>query len=205
MGIDQVVKAVFLDRDGVINRNVLYPDTGAYESPRNAAAFELFPDTTESLRKLENAGFRLFLVSNQPNVAKAKSTLIELQEIHHKLEAALAREAIHFTDFFYCYHHPDSSVPEYGGPCECRKPSPYFLIKAATEHGIDLSQSWMVGDRASDVECGKRAGVRTILIVADHFHGHDLTNEPTPDNVAGSLGEATGYILDQVGQVVRSA
>jgi D-glycero-D-manno-heptose 1,7-bisphosphate phosphatase len=191
---------VFLDRDGVINRNVFYPDTGAYESPRNAAAFDLFPDCIQSLLRLQAAGFQLFLVSNQPNIAKAKSTLSELQGIQQKLEAVLAQEAIHFVDFFYCYHHPDSNIPEYGGPCECRKPSPYFLIKAATNHGIDLSQSWMIGDRSSDIECGKRAGVHTILIVPDHIPAQDLPQEPRPDHVAGNLSDATSYILEQARQ-----
>jgi D-glycero-D-manno-heptose 1,7-bisphosphate phosphatase len=190
-----VIKAVFLDRDGVINRNVFYPDTGEYESPRTVSAFELFPDSLLSLFKLQEAGYRLFLVSNQPNIAKSKSTWSELQEIQMKFEAALALAKIEFVAFFYCYHHPASSVPDYGGPCECRKPSPYFLTKAAADYSVDLSQSWMVGDRGTDIECGKRAGVRTILIVPDGGLAQSLPQTFEPDHLARNLSEATSLIL----------
>lgn len=197
MGIDTVTRAVFLDRDGVINRNVLYPDTGAYESPRTAAAFELFPDSMASLLHLRNAGYQLFLVSNQPNVAKAKSTMSELQEIQRKFEAALAEANIDFAAFFYCYHHPDSSIAGYGGPCACRKPSPYFLIQAAEHHSVDLNQSWMVGDRPTDIQCGRRAGVRTIWIVPADAPEQNLPQPTQPDYRARNLGEATRLILAQ--------
>jgi D-glycero-D-manno-heptose 1,7-bisphosphate phosphatase len=189
------MNAVFLDRDGVINRDVFYPDTRARESPRTATEFHLFPDVLTSLRQLQNGGYQLFLVSNQPNVAKAKSTLQQLQEIHLKFEAMLDEANVRFAQFYYCYHHPDSKIPGYGGPCECRKPSPYFLLKAAFDYSIDLRRSWMVGDRLSDIECGKRAGTRTILIVRDRSHSPDPSTEPAPNYVLGSLSEATDCIL----------
>jgi len=192
------MKAVFLDRDGVINRNVYYPDSGAYESPRTAAEFELFPDSLQALQNLQVAGYYLFLVSNQPNAAKAKSTLLELEEVQLKFEAELALAKIRFVEFFYCYHHPDSNDPIYGGPCECRKPSPYFLKRAAADHNIDLNQSWLVGDRLTDVACGCRAGVRTVLIDPNNEHGVDLAIGVSPEWVVSNLGEATRYILDEM-------
>lgn len=196
MGIHTLTKAVFLDRDGVINRNVFYRDTGAYESPRTAADFELLPDSLASMQRLQAAGYSLFLVSNQPNVAKGKSTLAQLHEIQSKLETALDGADIHFVAFYYCYHHPDSAVPIYGGPCECRKPSPYFLQKAAVEYGVDLGHSWMVGDRLSDIECGERAGVRSILIDPDHSEVPRSPKSIEPGYVASSLGEASVHILN---------
>ncbi len=196
MGINALTKAVFLDRDGVVNRNVFYHDTGAYESPRSAAEFELFSDALASMQMLEAAGYSLFLVSNQPNVAKGKTTLAHLDEIQNKLKAALADADVRFVAFYYCLHHPDSTVPIYGGACECRKPSPYFLKKAETEHGIVLSRSWMVGDRLSDIECGERAGVRTILIAPEHFKSSKSSNLIGPSYIASSLAEASLHILN---------
>jgi len=155
--------AVFLDRDGVLNRNVWNPRTGQYESPLRPEQFELLPRVIPSLQLLCNAGYLLFLVSNQPNYAKGKASMEALDAIHNKLEAALAEAKIVFTAFYYCYHHP-----EFSGECSCRKPSPYFLLKARDAFGIDLVASWMVGDRVTDIECGRKAGVRTIKIANPH-------------------------------------
>ena len=188
-------KAVFLDRDGVLNHNVFYPDTGSYESPRTPEEFELFPNAIASLKLLVRAGFRLFLVSNQPNVAKGKSTFDELKRTHEKLQASLEASNVEFQEFFYCYHHPDSKVPELGGQCECRKPSPYFLRKAEREYGIDLSQSWMVGDRSSDVACGEAAGVSTIRVLPD-YPCEDVRSEmPRPTSFARDVSEAVAHVL----------
>ncbi len=157
-------RAVFLDRDGVINHNVLNPATGELEAPLTAAEFKVLPGVPEALRSLQKAGYLLFVVSNQPNHAKGKSTLDELRAIDRKLQRELAAMRVEMAERYYCRHHPEGVVPEYSVVCECRKPSPYFLRKAAREFGIDLGQSWMVGDRVTDVECGRAAGVRTALV-----------------------------------------
>jgi len=194
------MKALFLDRDGVLNQNVFYQDTGAHESPRTVADFSLLPDAISSLLQLQAAGYKLFLVSNQPNVAKGKSQLQELVEIQAKLKSALDQAGISFAAFYYCYHHPDSTVPIYGGVCECRKPSPNFLKRAEAEYSIDLTVSWMVGDRISDIECGKRAGVRTVLVGLQQLPTSELQPGSSPDAIAADLGEATRYILQQDGE-----
>lgn len=157
-------KAVFLDRDGVINELVLNPVTGEYEPPRSPDNLTLFPDVITSLRNLQDAGFELFLISNQPDYAKGKATFKQIQAVHDRFDQILKSEEIRFCDYYYCYHHPEGIVPGYAISCECRKPKPYFLLKAAREYGIDLAASWMVGDRDTDIECGKAAGVRTVLI-----------------------------------------
>jgi D-glycero-D-manno-heptose 1,7-bisphosphate phosphatase len=169
MGIDQIGgrRAVFLDRDGVLNRNVFNPATGEYESPGRPEDFVLAPNALESLSRLQAAGYLLFLVSNQPNYAKGKSTLEELEQVHALLTRALDQAGIVFAEFFYCFHHPHGVVPSHSGKCDCRKPSAYFLHRAAAEFGVTLSDSWMVGDRASDIECGQAAGVRTIRVLED--------------------------------------
>lgn len=160
--------AIFLDRDGVINRNVFYEDTGSWESPRQPNDFKLHKRVIPALQKLQATGFQLFLVSNQPNVAKRKSSLKELHAVHNKLLYQMHTEKIKFEEYFYCFHHPNGIVAEYSGACQCRKPSPYFLLQAAKRYNLNLSNAWMVGDRDSDIECGRRAGARTIRITSDH-------------------------------------
>jgi D-glycero-D-manno-heptose 1,7-bisphosphate phosphatase len=170
MGIDKVdvIRAVFLDRDGVLNRNVFNPATGEYESPGKPEDFELFPNVMPTLHRLQDAGYTLLLVSNQPNYAKGKNSLEELHAVQALLAKQLDQAGIHFADFYYCFHHPKGIVPSHSGPCECRKPSTFFLEKAQAEFGISMPHSWMVGDRATDIECGQNAGVRTIRVKGDH-------------------------------------
>ncbi len=185
-------RAVFLDRDGVINRNVLNPATGEYESPLTADDFEFVPGAFGAMRSLRAAGFFLFLVSNQPNYAKGKSSLETLGAIHEKLLAGLASAGIEFAAFYYCLHHPHGSVAGYSGACECRKPSPHFLLRAQAEFDVDLDRSWMIGDRQTDVECGKAAGTKTILIRACETAAETGAQ---PDGIAPNLSSAVRLIL----------
>lgn len=182
-------RAVFLDRDGVINRNVLNPATGELEAPLTAAEFEVLPGVPEALRRLQAAGYLLFVVSNQPNYAKGKSTLKELRAVDAAMRDSLDRMHVWTAAVYYCLHHPEGVVPGCAVRCECRKPAPYFLLKAAREFGIDLSRSWMVGDRATDVECGRAAGVRTAFV----GEGAEVTGA---DWVGKDLAEASRYICD---------
>lgn len=186
--------AVFLDRDGVINRNVLDPASGEYGAPLMANALQIAPGAIDGLLALQRAGFPLFLISNQPNYAKGKSSLEELAAIHLRLQRELDAAGISFTDFYYCLHHPDGKVPGYSGPCECRKPSPYFVYKARDEHGLELETSWMIGDRVADIECGRTAGLGTIRITEDHpaERGGD---EIPADFEASDLAHAVEIIL----------
>lgn len=165
MGVRQVgARAVFLDRDGTLNRNVLNPATGAWESPHAVGDFALYPWVDESLRILNAREFLLFVVSNQPSYAKGKASLADLHAIQERFGADMRVRGIEFADCYYCHHHPQGILPGYSGSCECRKPSPYFLKKAEREHGVDLARSWMVGDRTTDIECGHSAGVKTVLV-----------------------------------------
>jgi D-glycero-D-manno-heptose 1,7-bisphosphate phosphatase len=184
-------RAVFLDRDGVINRNVFNPATDEYEAPLVVEDFALLPAVPSALQGLRDAGFLLFLVSNQPNYAKGKATLVELLAISAALRRELIAMRVEFAAFYYCLHHPDGTIEGYSGPCVCRKPSPYFLLKAAREFHLDLQQSWMIGDRATDIHCGRAAGVQTILIDAE---GTDRKREVEPDRIARDLAAAANHI-----------
>jgi D-glycero-D-manno-heptose 1,7-bisphosphate phosphatase len=157
-------RAIFFDRDGVINRLVRYADTGEYESPRRVEDLVPTPGLGALLRPLQEAGAALFLVSNQPSHAKGKCSLDDLRAVHAALDAHLKAEGVRFAGYFYCYHHPDAVVPELKGPCQCRKPSPHFLLQALAEHGLDAASAWMIGDQDTDVACGLAAGVRTLQI-----------------------------------------
>ena len=187
--------AVFLDRDGVINRNVMNPSTGIWESPLTAEDFEMMPNALIALRALQKEGFLLFVVSNQPNYAKAKATLQTLESIHRSLLHILSKEQIEFAAFYYCLHHPHGVVPEYSGPCSCRKPSPFFLLHARDEYYLDMEHSWMVGDRDSDIECGHAAGVRTIRVFNKEESDGADSGETHADYHADDLERATKIIL----------
>lgn len=186
-------KAVFLDRDGVLNELVLNPATGEYEPPHSPEELILLPGVLESLCLLDKSGFALFLVSNQPDLAKGKTTLEALQEVHEKLDRILKSVGLIFEEYSYCYHHPRGIVQEYSFDCACRKPKPYFIIKAAEDYGIDLINSWMIGDRDSDIECGKSAGVRTILI--ENIHSSAYRGSSSPDFSAANLKIAVQIIV----------
>jgi D-glycero-D-manno-heptose 1,7-bisphosphate phosphatase len=142
-----------------------------------------------ALKDLQAAGFVLVLVSNQPNEALGKSTRAELQAIHEVMAVSFERHGIRFLDYCYCPHHPKAVVAGLGGLCRCRKPSPYWLFRAASRYGIDLRMSWMVGDRATDTACGVAAGVRSIRI------GNAVQQDSNAVWQARSLAEAVSFLL----------
>ena len=186
-------RAVFLDRDGVINHNVYYADTGEWESPRKVADFALMEGVLAALASLQRAEFLLFVVSNQPSFAKGKTSLNDLRAIHIQMERLLSASGIQLSEAYYCFHHPRGTVPELAGPCECRKPSPHFLLAAARDYGIELPDSWMIGDRDTDIECGHAAGVQTIQVEGDH--PSPAPRRAAPKFKAAALPDAAAVIL----------
>ena len=164
-------KAVFLDRDGTLNRYVGFL--------RKAEEMELLPGVSEAVRRINRSGYLAIVVTNQPIIARGEVTAAGLREIHNKLETLLGHEGAYLDAIYYCPHHPHSGyegeVKELKIDCDCRKPKPGLLRKAAADFNIDLSQSWMIGDRESDILAGKAAGCRTALIGADD-HGQNLTS-----------------------------
>jgi D-glycero-D-manno-heptose 1,7-bisphosphate phosphatase len=186
-------RAVFLDRDGVLNSLVLNHQTNDFEPPHHQKDLVLFPYTLEILQILQEAHFELFLLSNQPDYAKGKTTLENLKKVQEKLDRILRSERIQFREYYYCYHHPQGKVPEYSFECLCRKPKPFFILTAAMKYSLDLSSSWMVGDRDSDIECGKAAGTRTIMI--ENPQSSKYRGSSTPDFTAANLKDALQIIL----------
>ena len=178
-------KAVFLDRDGTINRYVGFL--------RNIDDFELIEGVSEAIKRINESGYLAIVVTNQPVIARGEVTVDELTEIHNKMETLLGEEGAYVDAIYYCPHHPDSGfageIKELKIKCECRKPSPGMLLKAAKDYNIDLSESWMIGDRESDVLTGINAGCHTALI------SDQTANETKAELVCNSLFETVNNIL----------
>ena len=164
MGDSQINKAVYLDRDGVLNKLVFNEEKSEYEPPFKKNEFVLFPEIINSLKELIYKGFLLFLVSNQPDYAKGKTSLENLIDVHKHFNEVLLINEIKFTEYYYCYHHPDGIVPDYSIICECRKPNTYFVDISVKKYNIERKLSWFIGDRCSDIECGNKSNLKTILI-----------------------------------------
>jgi D-glycero-D-manno-heptose 1,7-bisphosphate phosphatase len=183
--------AVFLDRDGVLVQEVFYPQTGEREAPLWPQDVQLMAGAIEGARCLADAGYALVVISNQGGFAKGKTTLRALWLVHERFVALMEAEGVRLDACFYAFGHPDGVVPHFSGPSLDRKPGPYNLFIAAAQLDLDLSQSWMVGDRRSDVDCAHAAGVRPIRISA-------LPSEPEYVESAvqaNDLAEAAQYIL----------
>ena len=148
----------------MINALVFNAAAGLWESPRRARDARLLEGSAQAIKSLAGAGYMIFVVSNQPNYAKGKTSLEDIALVHEKIAAELSAAGAPVDEFYYCYHHPSGDKPGYSIACECRKPKPYFLLKAAQKYGLDMASCWLVGDRDSDIECGSAAGVRTVLI-----------------------------------------
>lgn len=172
-------RAVFLDRDGVINR-ALERDAKPFP-PRNLSEFEILPDVPAALKKLKAAGFLLVVATNQPDVGRGTLKQETVEHIHAQMISQLPVDRVEV-----CFHS-GKGVDD----CDCRKPKPGMLLRAAKELNIDLSQSWMVGDRWRDVDCGHNAGCKTIFV--DCGYSEELRQRP--DFIVKNLTEAADIIL----------
>jgi D-glycero-D-manno-heptose 1,7-bisphosphate phosphatase len=173
-------RAVFLDRDGVINEAVVRG--GKPYPPSSLSELKITPGTESALRDLKAHGFKLIVVTNQPDVARGLQTQAAVKTINQALAASLPLD-----DIFVCYHTDESG-------CDCRKPKPGMLLDAARKHHIDLGSSYLVGDRWRDIDAGHNAGCKTILVDSGY---NERTPEFPPDARVGSLREAADWILHQ--------
>lgn len=175
-------RAIFLDRDGTINKYVGFL--------QNVDQFELLTGVTEAIKKINASGYLAILVTNQPVIARGELTVSGLREIHNKMETLLGAGGAYLDAIYYCPHHPHKGyageVMDLKIDCECRKPKPGMLLRAAEKFNIDLSASWMIGDSESDIKAGKAAECRTALIGTEDF-GQDKT--------VGSLLEFVDFLF----------
>lgn len=158
-------KAIFLDRDGTINRYVGFL--------RSADEFDLLPKVTDAIKKINDAGYLAIVITNQPVIARGEASFSDLKDIHNKMETLLGREGAYLDGIYICPHHPDKGfegeMPELKIECGCRKPKPGLLLWASEDFNIDLMQSWMIGDNECDIIAGRTAGCHTALVGTGDF------------------------------------
>jgi D-glycero-D-manno-heptose 1,7-bisphosphate phosphatase len=182
-------RGVFLDRDGVLNELVPDRASGLAESPLRAQDVRLAAGAAAGMRTLAEAGFALVCVSNQPAAAKGGVSVGQLAAVHERVLELLALEGARLDASKLCLHHPRGVVPELTGSCDCRKPAPGMLLRAAAALGLDLGRSWIVGDTDADVCAGRSAGCRTLLVECpDSAHKRIRPNDAdlrAPDLASG--------------------
>jgi len=183
-------KAVFLDKDGTINK-----DLGYINDPEK---LELLPRSAEAVKKLNEAHFKVIVISNQAGIARGLVTENILQNIDKKLQKELLKGGAYINAIYYCPHHPEHGLYPYKKACECRKPHTGLVEQAVSDHSIDLKQSYFVGDKLSDVQTGKAVKVKTVHVLTGK--GKKQREEKDyernkPDFEAEDLLDAVNWIL----------
>lgn len=179
-------KAIFLDKDGTLVRDVPFND-----DPRKVA---LLPGVGAGLRALADAGYRLIVVTNQSGLARGLMTEPGVRAMMRRMAELLEAEGVSLDGIYLCPHHPLGVVPRLRIECECRKPRPGLLWRAAAEHRIDIAESWLVGDILDDIEAGNRAGCRSVLVTGGETEW--LPGEyRTPEAIVTDLAEAAAVVL----------
>ncbi len=192
-------QAVFIDRDGTISEEVGYIN--------HASRFRLFPYSAAAIEQLHESGYLAILVTNQAGVARGYFTEDMVQAVHKRMTEELEASGATLDAIYYCAHHPSVGEPPYRLDCDCRKPKPGLLLRAARDFDLDLTNSWMVGDPYSDVELARNAGVKSVLVLSGYGRGEWEHQRDTwtilPDLVAEDLFQAVSLIRNL--NVVTSA
>ncbi|HVF57639.1 MAG TPA: HAD family hydrolase [Pyrinomonadaceae bacterium] len=186
-------RAVFIDRDGTISEEVGYVN--------HVSRYRVFPYSAEALRVLRDAGWLAILVTNQAGVARGYFAEEMIRSVHNLLAQELERGGARLDEIYFCPHHPSVGEPPYRADCDCRKPKPGLIRRAAAEFDLDLSQCWMVGDRYSDTELARNAGVRSAFVLSGYGRGEWEHQRGAwkhqPDLVAENLLEAAREIVKE--------
>jgi D-glycero-D-manno-heptose 1,7-bisphosphate phosphatase len=183
-----VKKAIFLDKDGTLIPDVPYNV--------NSARISLAEGAAEGLKRLQQKGYLLIVITNQPGIALGLFKQEALVQVEQKLRLLMKEQNLILDGFYYCPHFPDEDLPADRQPCNCRKPRAGLFLQAAAEHGIDLSQSWMIGDILNDVEAGHHAGCRAILINNGNETEWKLNRRRMPDYMVEDINQAAEHILN---------
>ncbi len=157
-------RAVFLDRDGVINELIYYRDMGMVDSPFTVKQFRVLPGSGEAINIINRLNFKAIVVSNQPGIARGHFSEETLTLMNIKMKRQLARLDAFLDGIYYCFHDPKGKNRGYRKVCNCRKPKPGLLIKASKDFDINLSRSYMIGDELTDIQAGRSVGCKTILL-----------------------------------------
>jgi D-glycero-D-manno-heptose 1,7-bisphosphate phosphatase len=180
-------KAVFLDRDGTINKEVNYLS--------HPGQIELIPGSAEGIKLLNEKGFTVVVITNQSGVARGIIDEGNLPLIKDRLCCLLEEKGAKIDGYYYCPHYPDGKIEKYAFKCDCRKPEPGMLRKAAEDLDIDLKRSYVVGDKACDIKLGKNIGAVSIMVKTGYGESEAESCEPSPDYTADNLFGAAQWII----------
>lgn len=185
-------KACFLDRDGVLIEEEDYLC--------DPAKARLCPGAVEAIKLAHDAGWKVILISNQAGIAKGKFKMEDLKAVHAKVEELLAAQGVALDGYYYCPHHAKGIVPEYTRECPCRKPGPGMILKAAEEHDLDVKNSFMVGDRLTDLEAGVNAGCSAVALVRTGYGAQqELPQYPGVTVIdAKNIGDAVSTLIKRL-------
>lgn len=189
-------RAVFLDRDGVINELIYYRDMGMVDSPFTVKQFRLLAGSGEAINIINRLNFKAIVVSNQPGIARGHFSEETLTLMNIKMKRQLARLDAFLDGIYYCFHDPKGKNRRYRKVCNCRKPKPGLLIKASKDFDIDLSRSYMIGDELTDIQTGRSVGCKTILLGRMKCQLCKLMQDKGifPDIIVSDLLEAAKHI-----------
>ena len=174
----ELKKAIFWDRDGVLLKLVFHKEFGEVGPAFNIPEIEFFEDVFHTLNKIKIFGYSFFLVSNQPDFAKGRTSLENLKSVHIEFDRILKENKVFFEDYYYCYHHPLGITEGYNIKCDCRKPGNANVENAISRYNIDRQNSVFIGDRDKDIECGKKSGLKTILVNSKQTNLEELKEKP---------------------------
>ena len=187
-------RAVFIDRDGTLSEEVGYLN--------HASRFRLLPRSAAAIKMLNEAGVAAVVITNQAGVARGYFPEERILEVHQRMEELLAADGARLDGIYYCPHHPTAGEPPYRAECDCRKPRPGLLLRAAEELDLDIPGSYMIGDKFSDIELAREAGCKGILTLTGYGRGEWEYNRETacvkPDFIAEDLYDAVEWILKDI-------
>lgn len=199
-------RAVFLDRDGVVNEIVHFPELGLLDCPLNPDQFRLLPNVSEAIKTLHRLSFKVIVVSNQPAIAKGKMTMKLFERIRAKMRRELLKGGAYIDGEYYCFHHPRAKRVEFRVNCDCRKPKPGLILRAAKDFELELSKCYTIGDSLTDVKAGKWVGCRSFLIGSLKCDLCRLMDQMSvrPDLIVSSLYGAAKIIENEVNEGVKA-
>lgn len=187
-------RAVFVDRDGAICKEVGYMS--------EPSQFELLPGAAHAIGILNRSGLKTIVVTNQSGIARGYFSEDQLAAIHRHMTGLLGESGAHLDGIYYCPHHPQGTIDSYTITCDCRKPAPGLLRRAAFEHGLELSRSYLIGDKITDMECARRAGMKGILVLTGYgaLEQRTITESPLmqPAFIADDLLAAVTWIIQDI-------
>jgi D-glycero-D-manno-heptose 1,7-bisphosphate phosphatase len=194
------IKAVFLDRDGIINELVYFSEQGIVDSPFTPEQLRLTPFAVKAVNRFHELGYKVILISNQPGMAKAHFDEQTFYTISLRMRELLKEGNAYLDGEYYCFHHPNGVREEYRKVCDCRKPKPGLILRAAKDHNVSLARSFFVGDGPVDVKAGREAGCKTVLVASTNGLLLRLLTEQDaePDYLVKTLEEAVRIVEDCV-------